>query len=115
MNIAVIPIQREASVATVPAKRVSISEGNVSASESPSIPARLFETIDESDFKTLKAAFLLRLKSGDKYKRYTGTPIRYAGGKTLAVGYIVELLPDNLQRIISPFFGGGSLEIARVF
>ena len=112
MNIA--PTQREASAVTVPAMRMSISEGKVSAHKSRSMPVKLFETIDESLFKTLKAAFLLRLKSGEKYKRYTGTPLRYAGGKTLAVGYIVELLPDNLQRIISPFFGGGSLEIACV-
>jgi DNA adenine methylase len=55
---------------------------------------------------------LNRLKSGVKYKRYTGTPLRYAGGKTLAVGYIAELLPDKLECIVSPFFGGGSFEIA---
>ncbi len=38
--------------------------------------------------------------------------MRYAGGKSLAVGLIVELLPDNIKKIVSPFFGGGSLEIA---
>lgn len=47
-----------------------------------------------------------------KYKRYTGAPIRYAGGKSLAVGLIVELIPDNVERIISPFLGGGSVEVA---
>jgi DNA adenine methylase len=40
------------------------------------------------------------------------SPLRYAGGKSLAVGLIVELLPDNIKKIVSPFFGGGSLEIA---
>ena len=30
----------------------------------------------------------------------------------LAVGYIIELLPTNITRVISPFFGGGSVEIA---
>ena len=39
-------------------------------------------------------------------------PIRYAGGKSLAVGYIVEFIPDNIKRVISPFIGGGSVEIA---
>lgn len=47
-----------------------------------------------------------------KYKRVALSPIRYAGGKSLAVGYVIELLPDNITRIVSPFFGGGSVEIA---
>jgi len=38
--------------------------------------------------------------------------LRYAGGKSLGVGFVVELLPDNIKRLISPFFGGGSIEIA---
>ena len=56
----------------------------------------------------------LRSPTGKQpYKRYMdGTPLRYAGGKTLAVGFIVELLPRHLKRLISPFFGGGSFEIA---
>ena len=48
----------------------------------------------------------------NKYARYNGLPLRYAGGKSLAVGHIVEQLPDRLERLVSPFFGGGSVEIA---
>lgn len=62
-----------------------------------------------------KELFLKRYFSGgnkNKYKRYLGSPLRYAGGKSLAVGYIIEHLPVNIQRVISPFFGGGSVEIA---
>lgn len=57
---------------------------------------------------------LLKLIRGKKlkYKRLALSPIRYAGGKSLAVGHIVELFPDDLTKIVSPFFGGGSLEIA---
>lgn len=51
-------------------------------------------------------------KSMNKYKRVAVSPIRYAGGKTLAVGHVIELLPNNVKRVISPFFGGGSIEIA---
>lgn len=51
-------------------------------------------------------------KSMNKYKRVPVSPIRYAGGKSLAVGHVIELLPNNVKRIISPFFGGGSIEIA---
>ena len=52
------------------------------------------------------------LKSQNKYKRVSLSPIRYAGGKTLAVGHIVELLPKSIKKVVSPFFGGGSIEIA---
>lgn len=61
-------------------------------------------------------SFLHRISSpvGSKvrYKRYLGSPLRYAGGKSLAVGFILENLPADTKRVISPFFGGGSVEIA---
>ncbi|MBI4186667.1 MAG: DNA adenine methylase [Chloroflexi bacterium] len=68
-----------------------------------------------SSFSERRKAFLNRLASPNgkmKYKRYTGATIRYAGGKSLAVGLIVELIPDNMTRIVSPFLGGGSIEVA---
>jgi len=51
-------------------------------------------------------------KSQNKYKRVALSTIRYAGGKSLAVGHVVELLPENIKKVVSPFFGGGSIEIA---
>ncbi len=51
-------------------------------------------------------------KSMNKYKRVPSSTIRYAGGKSLAVGHIVELLPIGIKRVVSPFFGGGSIEIS---
>ena len=30
----------------------------------------------------------------------------------MAVGHVIELLPENIKRVVSPFFGGGSIEIA---
>lgn len=71
------------------------------------------DIVERMPFQIRKERFLSALKSSTgKYKRYTGSPLRYAGGKTLAVGYIVELLPDKIERIISPFLGGASFEIA---
>ncbi len=67
-----------------------------------------------TSFAERKQALLKRLASPTgktTYKRYVGSPLRYAGGKSLAAGLIVELLPENTKRIISPFFGGGSIEI----
>ncbi len=57
---------------------------------------------------------LARLKSEGRYRygRYGGLPLRYAGGKSLAVGYVVEQLPGKVSSLVSPFFGGGSVEIA---
>lgn len=72
---------------------------------------------EESILKSKKDVFLSKIrsknpKSMNKYKRVTVSPIRYAGGKSLAVGHVIELLPNNTKRVISPFFGGGSIEIA---
>lgn len=62
---------------------------------------------------TRKQKFLHKLRgNGKKYKRYLGSPLRYAGGKSWAVGYVIEKIPENVNRLISPFFGGGSIEIA---
>lgn len=61
-----------------------------------------------------KVAFLRSLVSRGKYKygRYNGLPLRYAGGKSLAVGHVIENIPDGLTRLVSPFVGGASVEIA---
>ena len=60
-----------------------------------------------------KEEFLKSIKGNNlKYKRATTSTIRYAGGKSLGVGYVIELLPKDVNKIISPFFGGGSIEIA---
>ncbi len=60
-------------------------------------------------------AFLHALRSRGilAYKRNPGSPLRYAGGKSLAVGMVAELLPSPLPpQVVSPFMGGGSIEIA---
>lgn len=38
------------------------------------------------------------------------TPIRYAGGKSKAIKIITPFV-DNIEKIVSPFMGGGSLEV----
>jgi len=86
-------------------------EHRVFSANSSERQGRLFPTF----FTERKNAFLNSLASPSgktKYKRYLGSPLRYAGGKTLAVGLIVERIPDNITRIVSPFLGGGSVEVA---
>ena len=63
---------------------------------------------------TEKDIFLSKLlsKGQHKYSRYNGLPLRYAGGKSLGVGHIIEHIPNNITKLVSPFFGGGSVEIA---
>lgn len=55
---------------------------------------------------------MLRSKGKYKYVRYNGIPLRYAGGKSLGVGHIVEHIPADIGKLASPFIGGGSVEIA---
>lgn len=46
------------------------------------------------------------------FKRVISSPLRYAGGKTKAVGIILDNLPKlRTKKIVSPFFGGGSFEL----
>ena len=76
----------------------------------------LFSTPPESP-AARKERFLAALASRNphsinKYKRSLDSPLRYAGGKSLGVGHIAEKLPPTVARIVSPFFGGGSFEIA---
>ena len=40
------------------------------------------------------------------------SPLRYPGGKSRAVKHILPLIPGDARVILSPFLGGGSLEIA---
>lgn len=53
-------------------------------------------------------------KPNGEFKRLNKiSPLRYPGGKTKAIGLISQYLPDNLpKKILSPFIGGASLEIA---
>jgi len=72
----------------------------------------IYNSLDETP-EHRKSRFLDRLRGTKKrYKRYVGSPLRYAGGKSWAVGYIVEYLPSTIQRLVSPFIGGASVEIA---
>ncbi|MEA3421365.1 MAG: DNA adenine methylase [Acidobacteriota bacterium] len=71
--------------------------------------------MNNPNIQTIKNKFLATLsvqKGKNKYKRYLGSPLRYAGGKSLATGLIIELLPNTTKRLISPFMGGGAVEIA---
>jgi DNA adenine methylase len=59
--------------------------------------------------------YLSTIKSSSdniKYKRISLSPLRYPGGKSKAVGLILENIPLLKEKtIVSPFFGGGSVEL----
>lgn len=40
------------------------------------------------------------------------SPLRYPGGKSKAVNTVLDLLPQGLDVLVSPFIGGGSIELA---
>ncbi len=40
------------------------------------------------------------------------SPLRYPGGKSRAVKALTALIPDRVDTLVSPFLGGGSLELA---
>ena len=56
-------------------------------------------------FKNKKKVFLKSIKSKNtksrnKYKRVALSTIRYAGGKSLAVGHVFELLPNHVKKVV---------------
>jgi DNA adenine methylase len=57
--------------------------------------------------------FLNSIKSrNNKFKKQIISPLRYAGGKSSAVGLILDNIPLlKTKKIVSPFFGGGSVEL----
>ncbi len=73
------------------------------------------ELVRRTNLDALKRSFLDDLRSPSnplRYKRYSKTPLRYAGGKSLGVGFVLEKIPASVKRVVSPFLGGGSVEIA---
>ncbi len=40
------------------------------------------------------------------------SPLRYPGGKSRAVKTLMALIPPGISELMSPFFGGGSIELA---
>ncbi|WP_212923433.1 DNA adenine methylase [Capnocytophaga cynodegmi] len=79
---------------------------------SQTLLSELFFGTEIDSLKTKKDIFLHKISSKKGYKRYNGSPLRYGGGKSLAVGKILEYLPNDINRVVSPFIGGGSVEIA---
>lgn len=58
-------------------------------------------------------SYLASIKNANGYKRVSLSPLRYAGGKSNAVGLILAHFPKlHTKKIVSPFFGGGSFELA---
>lgn len=39
------------------------------------------------------------------------SPLRYPGGKTRAIQFITQFFPPHIQTLVSPFVGGGSIEL----
>lgn len=63
--------------------------------------------------KTYLSTYLDTIKGkAREYKRVTISPLRYAGGKSNAVGFILENMPAlNKKKVVSLFFGGGTFEL----
>lgn len=72
----------------------------------------IMKKINISERKKRLLGLLKSPSNPEGYKRYLGSPLRYAGGKSLAVGHIINLLPEKIGRVVSPFLGGASVEIA---
>jgi len=86
------------------------SEALIETQVTPSVSSDFKYEKDKDYLKTFLQNH--RNKNGG-YKRIISSPLRYAGGKTKAICMILENMPSlSKKKIVSPFFGGGSFEIA---
>src|SRR5690349_12606953 len=60
-------------------------------------------------FATNPTSFITVSKSSTLFPR---SPLRYPGGKSRAVKYILPLIPQHETKLCSPFLGGASIELA---
>ena len=71
-------------------------------------------------YKSFNEDFVATIEAPDVFKNSTQkisvnqsirSPLRYPGGKTRGVEFITRFFPKNLDKLLSPFFGGGSIEL----
>ena len=74
---------------------------------------KLHEEVKYEKSKTYLMKYLSSIsKANHTYKRVLISPLRYAGGKSKAIGLILNNLPMlKEKKIVSPFIGGGSFEL----
>src|SRR5580698_9898000 len=77
------------------------------------------EAWDQASFRQIGFVSLYALNSVSRSLRqanspssYSKSPLRYPGGKSRAVSQILPLLPAKPGALVSPFLGGGSVELA---
>lgn len=61
---------------------------------------------------SIKSIKIIRVDELLKLKNTPKSPLRYAGGKSRGVVEISRFIPQDIDTICSPFFGGGSVELA---
>ena len=68
--------------------------------------------VPNTDFKQLTQAFVKAPIEHSQRQFYSRSLLRYPGGKSRAIPQIIDLLPQELDCLCSPFIGGGSIELA---
>lgn len=92
----------------------TMSESNaLSFSESQTFAQTEIPEFQLEKEKSYLSVYLESIKGkAREYKRVTISPLRYAGGKSNAVGFILENLPAlKEKKVVSLFFGGGTFEL----
>ncbi len=70
------------------------------------------ESVEESFEINEPHLFDYTIETQIKIQNFTSkSPLRYPGGKSRGVQTITSFFPKNLRVLLSPFFGGGSIEL----
>lgn len=69
---------------------------------------------DKQEFELKKSNFVApKNKTKNKNKEYTNMSVlRYPGGKSRAIKTLIKYVPNDIDELYSPFFGGGSFEFS---
>ena len=90
----------------------NMENSNINLKSNEIIENEIIENRYEHDEEYMKKYLDNIRKKDNKYKRVLISPLRYAGGKSKAIGLILINLPKlRKKKIVSPFFGGGSFEL----
>ncbi|MBX2923662.1 MAG: DNA adenine methylase [Chitinophagaceae bacterium] len=69
-------------------------------------------TVDRANRNTGKEQSILPNTGKDTDPGFSyRSPLRYPGGKTRAIQFITQFFPSYIQTLVSPFVGGGSIEL----
>lgn len=93
-------------------KKLIVVEENLVIAENQVITEAFTRECEKPYMSNYLKSLKTKAGSNNEFKRVIISPLRYAGGKSKAIGLILKYFPClREKKVVSPFFGGGSFEL----